>query len=248
MDIILHGAKGQMGVSLEALISESSDLHIAAGIDPLIDGGEAYPGFSQLADCPIPAQVILDFSNHAALSGLLTYALQRQIPLVLATTAFTDAEYQMVLEAAKQLPIFHAANLSVGIQSVVKALQALVPLLEPDFHMEIVEKHHSRKADSPSGTALRLADTINDCCTQKKEYIYGRHGTDTQGNIRQLGIHAIRGGTIAGEHILIFAGPDELIELKHTALSRRIFASGALRAARFIVEQNPGLFSMADLI
>jgi len=248
INVILHGSKGRMGSALEQLIYESDDMHLIAGIDSMIDGTEHYMGFTDIMDCPLHSDVIIDFSNHTAVHKVLYFAVMRHIPVVLATAAFDRDEYKVILEASTKIPIFHSSNMSIGINGISKILETLVPLLEKEFHVEIIEKHHNKKLDSPSGTALLLADTINTCSSQKKEYVFGRHGTEDCCDIHQLGIHSVRGGTIPGEHTIIFAGPDEVIEIKHTALSRNIFALGALRAARFIAEQNNGLFSMTDLI
>lgn len=248
INVILHGSKGRMGSTLEKIITETNDMHITAGIDHNIDGSEHYKGFTDIGECPLHTDVIIDFSNHAALHKLLYYAQLHHTPIVLATTAFTKEECKSIMDASKKIPIFHSANMSIGINGISKILETLVPLLEQEFHIEIIEKHHSKKLDAPSGTAILLADAINSRCSQKKEYVYGRHGNEDCCDINQMGIHSVRGGTIPGEHSIIFAGPDEIIEIKHTALSRNIFALGALRAARFIVEQNNGLFSMADLI
>lgn len=248
INVILHGSKGRMGSTLEKIITETKDINITAGIDHNLDGSERYKGFTDITECPLHADVIIDFSNHTALHKLLYYAQLHHTPLVLATTAFTNEECKAIKEASKKVPIFHSSNMSIGINGISKILETLVPLLEQEFHIEIIEKHHSKKLDSPSGTAILLADSINSNCSQKKEYVYGRHGDEDCCDINQMGIHSVRGGTIPGEHSIIFAGPDEIIEIKHTALSCNIFALGALRAARFIVEQNNGLFSMTDLI
>lgn len=248
INVILNGSKGKMGSTLEKIITETSDMNITAGIDINIDGTEHYKGFVDITDCQLHTDVIIDFSNHAALHKLLYYAILHHTPVVLATTAFGNEEYKAIMEASKKIPIFHSSNMSIGINAISKTLETLVPLFEQEFNIEIIEKHHSKKLDSPSGTAILLADTINNCCSQKKEYVFGRHGTEDYCDINQLGIHSVRGGTIPGEHSIIFAGPDEIIEIKHTALSRNVFALGSLRAARFIAEQNNGLFSMVDLI
>lgn len=153
----------------------------------------------------------------------------------------------MIHKASEEIPVFRSANMSVGINALAKAIQAITPVLEEKFNVEIIEKHHTTKLDSPSGTALFLADTVSDACVKKKNYIYGRHGRDDKFEMTDLGIHAVRGGTIPGEHTVIYAGPDEVIELTHTAFSRDIFANGAVAAAKFLVGQEKGLYSMDDL-
>jgi 4-hydroxy-tetrahydrodipicolinate reductase len=167
---------------------------------------------------------------------------------VVATTGLTEDTQMMLPLAAKVIPVFYSANMSLGINVLIKALQSITPALEADFDIEIIEKHHNQKLDAPSGTALLLADSINDSCETKKEYLYGREGSDLVNDRKQMGIHAVRGGTIPGEHIVIYAGQDEIIELKHTALSREIFANGALKAAEFLADQPAGFYSMQNLI
>lgn len=248
INVILHGAKGRMGTALETIIKESDDLHIAAGIDHNIDGSEHYKGFTDIMDCDVHADVIIDFSNREAIPKLLYYAVTHLTPVVIATTAIDPDGQKAILEASKKIPVFTSANMSIGINGISKILSTLVPLFEQEFNIEIIEKHHTKKVDSPSGTALLLADSINDACRDKKEYIYGRHGTHDSCSINQMGIHSVRGGTIPGEHSIIFAGPDEIIEIKHTALSRNIFALGAVKAARFTAAQSIGLYSMSDLV
>ena len=154
----------------------------------------------------------------------------------------------MVFDAANEIPVFYSANMSLGINVLIKALKEITGVLEENFNIEIIEKHHTKKADSPSGTALLLADTINDACQVKKEYLYGRHSKNDACQMTDLGIHAVRSGTIAGEHTVIFGGPDEVIELKHLALSRNIFATGALKAAKFLAGKGKGMYSMEELI
>ncbi len=153
----------------------------------------------------------------------------------------------MLEQASKEIPVFRSANMSIGINALAKAITSITPVLEEKFNVEIIEKHHTTKLDSPSGTAILLADKVSDACQEKKNYIYGRHGKDDKFEMTDLGIHAVRGGTIPGEHIVIYAGPDEVIELKHTAYSRDIFANGAIAAAKFIIQQKNGLYSMDDM-
>ncbi|HZK88177.1 MAG TPA: 4-hydroxy-tetrahydrodipicolinate reductase, partial [Anaerovoracaceae bacterium] len=183
-----------------------------------------------------------------AVNGVLAYCIKKSIPAVIATTALGDSEHEAIKSASQSIPVFNSFNMSLGINAIASLLKMLVPLLENDFNIEIIEKHHNKKKDSPSGTALLLADSINDACQTKKQYIYGRNGSNDDCKITDLGIHSVRGGTIPGEHTIIFAGPDEVIEITHTALSRNIFANGALRAAEFMVKKEKGLYSMKDLI
>lgn len=248
INIILHGSEGRMGQAIIHLINQSDNLILAAGIDNAADGRENYPSFSTLAECHVAGDVLIDFSHHSAVDGVLAYCIKNNMPAVIATTALGDSERSAIEVASKSIPVFNSFNMSIGINAIAGLMKALVPLLEKDFNIEIIEKHHNKKKDSPSGTSLLLADAINDACQIKKRYIYGRNGKEDDCKITDLGIHAVRGGTIPGEHTIIFAGPDEVIEITHTALSRNIFATGALRAAEYLVTKEKGLYTMDCLI
>jgi 4-hydroxy-tetrahydrodipicolinate reductase len=248
INIILHGCKGRMGQAIIQLINQSENLNLAAGIDSNTDSTEAYPAFSRIEDCTIAGDVLIDFSHYSAVEGVLAFCIKKSIPAVIATTALGDSEHSAIKSASQSIAVFNSFNMSLGINAIASLMKTLVPLLEDDFNIEIVEKHHNKKKDSPSGTALLLADSINDACQTKKQYIYGRNGNNDDCKITDLGIHSVRGGTIPGEHTIIFAGPDEVIEITHTALSRNIFANGALRAAEFMAKKEKGLYSMKDLI
>lgn len=248
LNIILHGSSGRMGKVLSKMIASSPEMRVAAGIDSFIDSEADFPQFKTAAECDVKADVVIDFSNHAAIPALMEFCTEKSLPVVVCTTALTEDSLKKVDEAADKIPVFRSANMSLGINALVKALKAITPVLEPSFNVEIIEKHHNKKKDSPSGTAILLADAVNSSCKTEKEYIYGRHGKDDECKITDLGIHAVRGGTIPGEHTVIYAGPDEVIELTHTALSRSIFAEGALKAAQFLAGKAPGKYSMDDLI
>jgi 4-hydroxy-tetrahydrodipicolinate reductase len=248
IDIILHGCNGKMGKVLQHLIESDENMNVVAGIDKGIVEPASFKLYGSSADCEHKADVLIDFSHHSAIADLLEYCVRSKTPVVIATTALGITEIALIKEASVAIPVFRSANMSLGINILAKALKQITPVLEAEFNVEIIEKHHSRKLDSPSGTALLLADAINSVCTSKKDYVYGRHSTNDQCLITDLGIHAVRGGTIPGEHTIIFAGPDEVIEITHTALSREIFARGALKAATFLASAKPGLYSMEDLI
>ncbi len=247
LNVILNGCNGKMGRVLTRVIADTKDIQTVAGIDSLGEAKSDYPVFKSTADCGVKADVIIDFSHFSAVPNLLRYAVEVKTPIVIATTGLDDECFEMLDKASEVIPVFRSANMSVGINALAKALTAITPVLEEKFNVEIIEKHHTAKLDSPSGTALLLADKVSDACKRKKNYLYGRHGKDDQFEMTDLGIHAVRGGTIPGEHTVIFAGPDEVIELKHTAYSRDIFANGAITAAKFIVKQKPGLYSMDDI-
>ena len=247
LNIILNGCNGRMGRVLTRIIAEGNDMQVAAGIDATGEVKSDYPVFKSTDECDIKADVIIDFSHYTAVPNLLRYAASVKTPIVVATTALDDECFAALEKASEEIPVFRSANMSIGINALAKAITAITPVLEEKFNVEIIEKHHIAKLDSPSGTAILLADKVSDACKEKKHYIYGRHGKDDKFKMTDLGIHAVRGGTIPGEHIVIYAGPDEVIELKHTAYSRDIFANGAIAAARFIIRQKNGLYSMDDM-
>jgi len=249
LNVILHGCNGRMGKTLQNIISQEPDISIIAGIDKNM-GSEPVPFklYMSPLDCETKADVVIDFSRHDAIEDLLIYCVKTKVPVVIATTGLGEREMELIWKAAEEIPVFHSANMSLGINVMSKMLKAAVPTLEDDFNIEIVEKHHNKKIDSPSGTALLLANAINETLKNKKEYIFGRHSKYDQCKITEMGIHAIRGGTIPGEHTVIFAGPDEVIEVTHRVYSRNIFAYGALKAAKFIVNKSSGLYTMEDMI
>ena len=247
INVILNGCNGRMGQVLTRIIAAEEDMKVVAGIDAVGEVKSDYPVFTSPAECDVKADVIIDFSHFSAVPNLLRYAMEVKTPILVATTALDEECFEMIDKASKEIPVFRSANMSVGINALARAISAITPVLEEKFNVEIIEKHHTTKLDSPSGTALFLADKVSEACREKKNYVYGRHGKDDKFQITDLGIHAVRGGTIPGEHTVIYAGPDEVIELNHTAFSRDIFANGAVTAAKFLVNQKSGLYSMDDL-
>ena len=248
LNIILHGCNGKMGKTLQDIISEETDISILAGIDKSISDPAPFKLYMSPLDCEIKADVVIDFSYHDAVRDLLEYCVRMKTPVVIATTALGDHELEIIWKASQIIPVFHSSNMSIGINALSRMLKIGVPIFEDDFNVEIIEKHHSKKLDSPSGTALLLANSINEACTEKKDFIFGRHSKNDHCKITDLGIHSIRGGSIPGEHTVIFAGPDEIIELTHTVYSKNVFARGALKAAKFLVTKNCGLYSMEDMV
>lgn len=248
MDIILHGCRGRMGRVLAQIINQTQGMNVSAGVDIAGAPEEAFPIYPTLNASEIRGDVVIDFSNYTAVRDMLKNCAEKNLPVVVATTGLGEEEKSAIKEASRRIPVFHSANMSLGINLLAKALREIAPFLEEDFHVEVIEKHHAMKKDSPSGTALLLADAVNGSLEEEKELLFGRHGKDDDCRLSQMGIHAVRGGTIAGEHTVLFAGPDEIIELKHTALSREIFARGALRAAKFIADKAPGIYSMEDIV
>jgi 4-hydroxy-tetrahydrodipicolinate reductase len=249
--VILSGAAGVMGHIVAECAAAADDFQVVAGLDRADDFDGAFPIYGDFDKCQEAADVIIDFSHFSAFPKVLAFAEKRQMPLVVATTGLSDDDQKAMEEKSKTFPIFKSANMSLGINVMADVLKQISPILKA-FDIEIVEAHHHRKVDAPSGTALLLADAVNDgleaAGLDKKRYTYGRHGLDCKRSEDELGISAIRGGTIPGVHLALYAGDDELIEIKHTALSRKIFGNGALTAARFLVNQKNGLFDMQDVI
>jgi 4-hydroxy-tetrahydrodipicolinate reductase len=255
MRVLINGINGRMGRTLIEVFEEESDTQVVAGIDqtesnldPVTFNNTILPIFNSPGDVTVDADVIIDFSNYEAVVPLLDFASKKGIPTVICTTALGARERDALRDAAKVIPVFNSSNMSLGINVVAKMSQLAVPSMESDFNIEIIEKHHNKKVDSPSGTAILLADAINEKCAQKKDYIYGRHSKNDECKITDMGIHAIRGGTLPGQHTVLFLGPDETIEITHTVYSRKIFALGAAKAAHFIEGKSTGMYSMDDLI
>lgn len=245
---ILHGCNGKMGQVITRLSSQNNDIKIVAGIDINDNIKNDYPVFKKASDCNVEADVIIDFSNSEAVNSLLEFAISRKLPLVLATTGLSESQKAKVREASKVIPVFQSANMSLGVNLLIDLVKKAAKTLEGYFDIEIIEKHHNQKLDAPSGTALAIADEINNVLEQKQEYIYDRHTRRKKRSKTEIGIHAVRGGTIVGEHEVIFAGNDEIIELKHTAMSKDIFGIGAIKAALFLYDKKPGLYNMTDLL
>lgn len=248
INVLLSGCNGKMGQVITRLSEQFDDLKIVAGYDINDSIKNPYPVFKNIEDCNVKVDVIIDFSNPNALENLLKFAISRNYPTIIATTGLSQANKSMLQSASKHIPVFFTANMSLGINVIVDVVKRVTKILEGNFDIEIIEKHHNQKIDAPSGTALAIADAINDVMDEQQEYMYDRHSRRKKRSKNEIGIHAVRGGTIVGEHTVIFAGNDEIIELKHTAMSKDIFGVGALRAALFICDKQPGMYSMDDLI
>jgi 4-hydroxy-tetrahydrodipicolinate reductase len=248
INILISGFNGKMGQVITRLAEQYEDIHIAAGYDISDNGKNDYPVFTDLKKCNVKLDVIIDFSNPVALEGLIAFAGARKLPIIVATTGLSPAQKAMLEQASKNIPVFSSANMSLGVNLLIDLVKKAAKLLEPSFDIEIIEKHHNQKLDAPSGTALAIADSINSVLEQKQEYVYDRHSRRKKRSKTEIGIHAVRGGTIVCEHSVIFAGNDEIIEINHTAMSKDIFGTGALRAARFIFGKKPGMYDMNDLI
>lgn len=245
--IILNGCCGKMG----KVISQSSlnfpNLKIVAGVDKLGENSPQYPVFKNIEECNVEADVVLDFSRPDALNSLLNYCKNKNLPLVLCTTGYSEEELNLIQEASKEIPVFRSANMSIGINLINNILKDISAMLYENYDIEIVEKHHNQKVDAPSGTALLLADTIKNAIPSGIIFNQGRSGIAKREH-NEIGIHAIRGGSIVGEHEIIFAGAGEIIELKHTALSREVFAVGALKACEYMCGKEIGMYSMDNVI
>ncbi|MFZ5974326.1 MAG: 4-hydroxy-tetrahydrodipicolinate reductase [Bacillota bacterium] len=250
MNIIINGINGGMGQNIIKAVQATPGFTVVAGIDRM---PEAYqnpcPVFSDLSACDITGDVVIDFSRPDALPSILAYCDRTGARPVIATTGLSQDDLALMAEYAKRFPIFHTANMSLGVNLQVSLARFAAAFLGDDFEIELIEKHHHRKVDAPSGTALMLANNINEVAGGKKEFVFGRHTKTEKRTRNELGIHAIRGGTIVGEHEILFIGNDEIIELTHKALSRQVFAQGALRAAAFIMEQKePRIYNMNDIV
>ncbi len=246
--IIMNGYNGKMGQSICNLVNEDNSCEIAAGID-LKYSNAKFPTFTNINDCDIKADVIIDFSTASAVSEVLGYAINKNLPAVICTTGLDEKTLAYIEDASKKIPIFKSANMSLGINLLASLLKKATNILnENGFDIEIIEKHHNQKIDSPSGTALLLADTINKSINNKFEYIYDRTKKTEKRNTNEIGISVIRGGNIVGEHSVIYAGKDEIIEFKHTAYSKEVFAKGAIKAAKFLVGKQKGKYDMQDIM
>lgn len=246
--ILLSGCNGKMGQVIGSCVANKPDCEIVAGIDKNTDVVNPYPVFACLADCTVDADVIIDFSHPSVLADLLAYAKRKKIPAVIATTGLSAEDIAKIEETSKEIPVFFSANMSLGVNLLSELVRKAAAVLGADFDIEIVEKHHNQKIDAPSGTALLLANSVSAALPQAPDYVYERESKRQKRTKNEIGIHSVRGGTIVGEHEVIFAGRDEVVTLTHTAYSKEIFAVGAVNGALFLVGKPAGLYSMADLI
>ncbi len=243
--IIINGYSGSMGKVLTKCANEDSELEIVCGSskDDLDVPFKTYHKMSEVEEL---ADVIIDFSHHSTIEDTLSYAIKTKTPIVIATTGFNDEELTKIKKASNIIPIFHSSNMSLGVNVLVKLVKEAAKSLN-GFDIEIIEKHHNKKLDAPSGTAVMIANGVKEVLPDS-EYIYGRHGRSDKRSSNEIGIHAIRGGTIVGEHTTIFAGHDEVVEIKHSAQSKDIFAKGAIAAAKFLVKQEAGYYNMNNML
>ena len=248
--IILSGCMGKMGRVIISETQKNDDFTVVAGVDKMAKNaiGFDFPVYSDISKCKEQADVIIDFSRPEALPQLLRYAQKNQVPMVLSSTGYNANDISAIEYASENVAIMRSSNMSVGINLLMELSKSATNILHSNFDIEIEERHHNQKVDAPSGTAIMLADAINQAAGGDLEYVYDRHESRTARAKRELGLHALRGGTITGEHTVVFAGSDEVIELTHKAYSRNIFALGALRAAKFIVNIPCGLYNMGSLL
>ncbi|MCD8300368.1 MAG: 4-hydroxy-tetrahydrodipicolinate reductase [Clostridiales bacterium] len=246
---ILNGCNGQMGRVISDLAATDESIEIVAGVD--IDTAQHYdyPVYGNIADCDVPADVIIDFSHVSCIDALMDYSVERQIPVIVCTTGLSETQEEKVRAASGQVAVLKSANMSLGINTLMEILKpAAKALAAAGFDVEIVEKHHNRKLDAPSGTAIALADSVNEAMDGAYSYTLDRSDRRQKRDPREIGIQSVRGGSIVGEHEVMFCGMDEVVTLKHTAYSRSIFANGAIEAARYLAGKPAGYYTMADVV
>lgn len=249
VNVIMHGCNGKMGRVITNLVSQDNDIEIVAGVDAYTGIDNEYPVFTSIKECTVKADVIIDFAVTSAIDNLLDYSVSTKTPVVICTTGLSAEQLEKVNEASKKVAVLRSANMSLGINTLMKLLKTATEVLaNRGFDIEIVEKHHNQKVDAPSGTALALADCMNQVLDNQYDYTYDRSTVRQKRAKNEIGISAVRGGTIVGEHEVIFAGIDEVIEIKHTAYSKAIFTKGAIDAAKFLKGKEAGLYNMADVI
>ena len=236
-----------MGGFVANAAKENGNFQIVAGVDK-VNIGQPYPIFSKFSDINVPADIIIDFSHPSLLDSMLEFALSKNIPLVIATTGYNDAQTKKIKDAAKKIPVFFTFNFSLGVNLICLLAKKAAQVLGDGFDIEIIEKHHNQKIDAPSGTAIMLGNAINSVFDDKMSYEYDRHSKRSKRTKNEIGMHSIRGGTIVGEHDVIFAGHDEVITVSHSAQSKEVFAVGAVRAAKFLFQKEAGLYDMNDII
>lgn len=247
--VIVSGCNGRMGQVITRMCGEAPDMEVVAGFDLNTEKRGGYPVYADPMECRIPADVLIDFSNASMLDGLLRYCLQNRLPAVICTTGHSQAQLQALKSASEQVAMFRSGNMSLGINLLTNLLKKAAAVLGDGFDVEVLEAHHRTKVDAPSGTAIMLADAVKAGLPYEPEYVYERQSVRRQRGKQEIGISSIRGGTIVGEHEVLFCGQDEVVSFRHTAYSREVFANGAVRAARFLAKvEKPGLYDMNDVL
>ncbi|MEE0420707.1 MAG: 4-hydroxy-tetrahydrodipicolinate reductase [Lachnospiraceae bacterium] len=247
--IIMHGCNGHMGQVISQLVKEDQEAQIVAGIDLYDNRDNGYPVFKSIWDCDVEADAIIDFASPKAEDDLLDYCTEKKVPVVVCTTGLSPEQVQKIQDTSRQVAVLKSANMSLGVNTLLKLLQEAAKVLAPaGFDMEIVEKHHRHKVDAPSGTALAMADSLNEALGNSYTYTFDRSQERKARDEKEIGVVAVRGGNIVGEHEVIFAGTDEVITFKHTAYSKAVFGKGAIQAAKFLAGKGPGFYDMSDVI
>ena len=247
--MIMHGCNGRMGHVIADLVAADDAIEIVAGVDAFGESTYSFPVFKSLSECNVDADVIVDFSNASAVDGLLDHCAAKGIPVVLCSTGLSEEQLSKVKVTSAKVAILKSANMSVGVNALLKVLKEVSPIFAAaGFDIEIVEKHHNQKLDAPSGTAIALADSINESLSGEYDYVYDRSTRREKRPVKEIGISAVRGGTIVGDHDVIFAGQDEVVTLSHRAYSRAIFGKGAIEAAKFLAGRGPGMYDMSDVL
>lgn len=247
-NIILSGCCGKMGRVISEEVKLRDDCEIVAGVDVFSDNSSGFPIYSSFDRIEENADVIIDFSNPSALDGMLKYAVKNKVPVVICTTGFSSEQVSTIKKASDNTAIFYSGNMSLGINLLIELAKKAEKVLGKAFDVEIIEKHHNRKLDAPSGTAMMIADGISQAMEQEPQYVYDRHSYRKKREKNEIGIHAVRGGTIVGEHQVIFAGHDEVLTLTHQAQSREVFAVGSINAAVYLKDKTGGMYDMSDML
>lgn len=249
INIIIHGCNGKVGQVISGLAKEDDSINIVAGIDVVDNGNNDYPVYTNIDECDVEADVVIDFSIAKAVDKLIDFCRNRKLPVVLCTTGLSEEQIFVIRDLSREVAVLRSGNMSLGINTVMKMLKNITKTLaDAGYDIEIVEKHHNQKVDAPSGTALMLADTINEEMNCEYEYKYDRSTVREKRSKKEIGISAVRGGTIVGDHDVIFAGPDEVIQITHRAYSKGVFAKGAIEAAKFLATKETGLYDMSDVL
>lgn len=246
--IILSGCNGVMGHEISACVKQREDCTIVAGVDLNTDLPNDFPVVTKPEDIPCDADVVIDFSHPSVLSPLLHYALEKNLPVVLCTTGYSKEQVEELKKASEQIPVFYSRNMSLGINLLIELCKKAALVLGDQFDIEVIEKHHNKKIDAPSGTALMIADNISSVMPEEMRYVYDRHSQRKKREKQEIGLHAVRGGTIVGEHEVLFAGHHEVLSISHSAQSKEVFATGSINAAVYLVGKPAGLYDMSDLL
>ena len=248
LNVLLAGCNGRMGQVIATLAQGRDDVQIVCGVDTYDGITNSFPVYPDFQNIPFEVDVIIDFSHPSVLEGLLTFAVDNSVPCVLCTTGYSEAQILSINEAAKSVAVFRSGNMSLGINLLIEISKIAAKVFGTDFDIEIVEKHHNKKIDAPSGTALMIADEIATVTEYTPEYVYDRHSVRKKRDTKEIGISSVRGGSIVGEHDVIFAGDNEVLTISHQAQSRNLFAAGAVNAAIFLADKEPGNYDMSDLL